>query len=75
MGAIESVKVAAELYAPVGGEVIGVSSPLPQVNEEVRDAPNLVNESAEKTWIFKAKLTNPQELDSLLTKADYDQLI
>lgn len=44
IGAIESVKVAADLYAPLSGEVIGV-------NEDLRDSPNIVNENAEEVWI------------------------
>jgi glycine cleavage system H lipoate-binding protein len=36
--------------------------------------PDLINQDAENTWIIKVKLSNPSEVDALLSKADYDAL-
>lgn len=49
VGAIESVKVAADIYAPLSGEVTSV-------NDEVKSNPFLINEDAEKNWIFEVKV-------------------
>lgn len=58
--AIESVKAAAEIYAPVGGEVVAV-------NEKLQDTPNLINQKPhDDGWMFQLKLSNPSEMDSLM---------
>jgi len=65
-GALESVKAASELYSPVSGTVV-------EKNAKVEELPALINSSAENEgWLFKVTLTNPEELDSLMNKADYD---
>lgn len=65
-GVVESVKAASDLYAPVGGEVIAV-------NEELDAAPEKVNQSAfEDGWLIKLKLTDPSELDTLLSGEEYE---
>ena len=62
---VESVKAVSEIYLPVSGEIIAV-------NEELEDAPELVNESCyDKGWIAQVKLDDPSELDSLLDKDAY----
>ena len=66
-GAIESVKAASDLYAPVSGAVV-------EINEELIDNPRLVNEDPMNTWIIKVEMTNPAELDSLLDEAAYAAL-
>ena len=64
-GAIESVKVASDLYSPVSGEILGV-------NQALTGKPELVNEDAEGTgWIYKIKLAEPSELDTLLDREAY----
>lgn len=64
-GNVESVKAVSEIYIPVSGEIIAV-------NEDLEDAPELVNDSCyEKGWIAKVKLNDPSELDSLLEKKAY----
>ncbi|CAD8192568.1 unnamed protein product [Paramecium octaurelia] len=68
LGAIESVKVAADIYAPVAGEIVGI-------NEDLKDSPNLINEKAEETWILQAKVQNESELDTLLDKQSYEKII
>lgn len=66
-GAIESVKAASDLIAPVSGTVV-------EVNEALSDNPRLVNEDAMKNWIVKVELSNPDELESLLDEEAYREL-
>lgn len=66
---LESTKAAADVYSPVSGKVIAV-------NEEVAKSPQLLNREPETSaWLFKIELSNPQEFDSLLSKAEYEKLI
>jgi glycine cleavage system H protein len=66
---IESVKAAAEVKAPVDGEVLAV-------NQAVADDPTLVNSDPEGAgWFFKVKVGNPAVLAKLMDKAAYDKLI
>ena len=68
-GTIESVKAVADLFVPVGGEVVAV-------NEAVVDNPELVNNSPmEDGWLMKIKLADPGEVDNLLTAAAYEELL
>jgi glycine cleavage system H protein len=63
-GAIESVKAASDLYAPVSGEVL-------EVNDALEDDPRLVNADAMANWIVKVRIADPAELDSLMDEAAY----
>lgn len=63
-GAIESVKAASDLFAPVSGVVV-------EVNEELVDNPKLVNEDPEKHWIIKVEMSAPEEVEKLLTPEAY----
>jgi glycine cleavage system H protein len=65
VGAIESVKAASDLYSPVSGEIL-------DVNKALAGKPELVNEDAEGAgWIYKIKLAEPSELDTLLDREAY----
>ncbi|MGH8661003.1 MAG: glycine cleavage system protein GcvH [Burkholderiales bacterium] len=64
---IESVKAAADIYAPVSGEVIAA-------NREVADSPERVNRDPYGAWLFRLKPSNPAELSSLLDAAAYAKL-
>ncbi|RUS31108.1 glycine cleavage system H protein [Jimgerdemannia flammicorona] len=65
IGAVESVKAASDIYAPVSGEVVGV-------NDQLSNEPTLINEDPEgEGWLAKLKLTNKAELDDLLDEAAY----
>ena len=65
VGVIESVKAASDLYSPVSGEIL-------DVNEALNSKPQLVNEDAEGAgWIYKIKLAEPSELDTLLDREAY----
>ncbi|MCY4449898.1 MAG: glycine cleavage system protein GcvH [Chloroflexi bacterium] len=68
MGEVESVKAVSELFSPISGEVTAV-------NDEVKNAPELLNESPhEKGWLIRVKPDDPAELDSLLDAAAYTAL-
>ncbi|NGM87052.1 glycine cleavage system protein GcvH [Parapusillimonas sp. SGNA-6] len=64
-GVVESVKAASDIYAPVDGEIVAF-------NEALNDQPNLINEAAFDTWIFKIKPTNAADVDGLLDAAGYE---
>ncbi|KAF8429444.1 glycine cleavage H-protein-domain-containing protein [Boletus edulis BED1] len=65
IGAVESVKAASDIYAPVSGEVV-------EVNTRLDDEPGLVNRSPDdQGWLCKIKLTEPKEIDDLLTLEAY----
>jgi len=61
---IESVKAASDIYTPVGGEVV-------ESNEKLEDTPELLNEAAETTWIFKLKVSDSSEFETLMDEAAY----
>ena len=62
---VESVKAASEVYSPVSGEVI-------EINDKIQEKPDLVNTSPENDgWFFKIKLSNPDELTTLMDTAAY----
>ena len=64
-GSVESVKAVSEMYTPISGEIVGI-------NEALEDAPELVNESCyEDGWIIKVKPADISELDNLMDKAKY----
>lgn len=63
-GAVESVKAASDLIAPVSGAVV-------EINEHLIDNPRLINENAMANWIIKVELTDPSQLDSLMDEAAY----
>jgi glycine cleavage system H protein len=68
-GVVESVKAAADLYAPVSGEVV-------EVNEALRADPSLANSDPQASgWFFKIKLADPGELSGLMDTAAYDELL
>ncbi|QOX79628.1 glycine cleavage system protein GcvH [Trichlorobacter lovleyi] len=69
MAAIESVKAASDIYAPVSGKVV-------KVNSELDDAPEKVNESAEEeAWMVELELADAAELSKLMTKAQYEDYL
>lgn len=62
---VESVKTASDIYSPVSGEIL-------ETNKAVVDNPALVNtEPYAGGWFFKIKLSNPAELNSLLSSEKY----
>ncbi|KAH7727619.1 glycine cleavage system H protein [Aphelenchoides avenae] len=66
-GAIESVKAASDVYAPVSGAVT-------ERNTEVESKPHLINKSTyDKGWLFKLQLKNKDELKELMDEAAYEK--
>lgn len=63
-GAVESVKAASDLIAPVSGEVI-------EINEALEENPRLVNGDCMANWIIKVKLSDPSQLDDLMDAEAY----
>ncbi|MEM1610252.1 MAG: glycine cleavage system protein GcvH [Sulfolobales archaeon] len=69
VGVIESIKAVADLYAPVSGEIV-------EVNERLRDEPELINhEPYSGGWIFKVRLLNRDEVKDLLSYEKYSEKI
>ena len=68
-GTIEAVKTVSDLFTPVSGEVI-------EANAELDDKPELVNEDVYGNgWLIKISISDPSELDELMSAAEYEQLI
>ena len=67
-GTVESVKAVSELFSPVSGTVT-------EINEALNSAPETINSDANTTWLIKLTLTNPSEVDSLLSSTDYDTFV
>ena len=66
---VESVKAAAEVYAPVSGEVL-------EVNEDLNGDPSLVNtDPFGDGWFAKLKLSDPDELDDLMDEETYKKFV
>ncbi len=68
-GIVESVKAASDIFAPVSGTVVAI-------NEELTDAPQIINSSPYGDgWFFKIKLSDPDELDELLDAEAYQEVL
>lgn len=68
-GTIEAVKTVSDLFMPVSGEIT-------EVNNLIADQPELINESPyEKGWLIKIKLSNPEEINDLLTTDAYKEIV
>lgn len=68
-GSIEAVKTVSDMYLPLSGEII-------EFNEELNDAPELVNQDPyEKGWIIKVKISDASEIESLLNTAEYRTIV
>ncbi|MBL0687117.1 MAG: glycine cleavage system protein GcvH [Sulfurospirillum sp.] len=65
---IESVKAASDIYTPISGEVI-------EVNELLENKPELLNEDAEVNWIFKLKVSDGVEFETLMDEPGYKAYI
>lgn len=68
-GTVEAVKTVSDLFMPVSGEVL-------ELNSEIENSPDLVNaDPYGKGWMIKIKLTDPSQLNSLLSADAYKSLI
>lgn len=69
LAAIESVKAASDIYAPLSGTVV-------KVNAELDTRPELVNESAEEqAWMAEIEIADTAELSNLMTAAQYEEYV
>lgn len=64
VSSVESVKTAADIYTPLSGTII-------EVNEELEDAPELINEEPYSAWIFKIKISDETEVNTLMNQGEY----
>lgn len=68
-GVVESIKSVSDLYSPVSGTVL-------EVNSGLQNTPELCNAEPYGTaWMIKVKLSNTQELNSLLSASDYENFL
>jgi len=68
-GTVEAVKTVSDLYMPVGGKVLAV-------NTVLETAPETVNKDPYgEGWMIRIQMTNPAELDGLMTAAEYEAFI
>lgn len=65
-GAVESVKAASDLIAPVSGAVV-------EINEHLIDNPGLLNHDPLANWIIKVDMSDAGDLDNLMDKEAYDK--
>lgn len=67
-GTIEAVKTVSDMFMPVGGEVL-------EINPALEDNPDLVNKDPfGKGWMIKIRMTDPAEVNELLSAGDYASL-
>lgn len=68
-GVVESVKAAADVYAPLSGEVV-------EVNADLENTPELINSEAfEGGWLLKVRGSDPAEWDALLDPEAYAEVV
>jgi glycine cleavage system H protein len=67
-GSVESVKAVSDLFSPVTGVVTAI-------NEELRTAPDKINEKPHEAWIIKVELAAPEQFKALLDAAAYEAFI
>lgn len=68
-GSVEAVKTVSDLFMPIAGEIT-------DFNDALEAEPGLVNtDPYEKGWVIKVKMSNPAELNDLLSADDYKKLI
>lgn len=66
---VESVKAASDVYSPVSGSVL-------EVNDALSDKPETINEDAYgEGWLYVVELSEPEQLEELLSPADYAQVL
>ena len=68
-GVVESTKAASDVYSPISGEIT-------EGNKLIVDTPESVNSDPEgASWFFKIKIKDKSELDSLMSKTEYDKFV
>ena len=68
-GTIEAVKAVSDLFAPLSGEII-------EVNNTLANQPEIINKDPYgEGWLVKIKFSNQNEINNLLDKSAYEELI
>ncbi len=67
-GTVESVKAVSELYAPASGKVTAI-------NDVLNQTPESINKEAHSAWMIKIELSNPAEVNGLLSADDYEKYV
>jgi glycine cleavage system H protein len=68
-GVVESVKAVSDVYAPVSGKVL-------EVNDDLPENPEMLNEDPYGDgWMIKVEMSDPEEIDDLMTAAEYEQYV
>ncbi len=66
---VESVKAVSDIYSPVTGEIV-------KVNQKVIESPEIIHEDPYgKGWIVVIEMSDPAELDNLMTAEEYEEFI
>ncbi len=66
-GVVESTKAASDVYTPLSGEIT-------DINQSIIDDPSKINADPEgDAWFFKLKMKDKTEMDSLMSKEEYDK--
>lgn len=69
LAAVESVKAASDVFAPVSGKIV-------EVNEALEEEAGLLNESPmDEAWIARVEMSDPAELDALMDRGQYDEFV
>ena len=69
IGVVESTKAASDVYTPISGEII-------ETNQSIVDDPSKINSDPENEgWIFKLKIKDKSEIDTLMNKEEYDKFV
>jgi glycine cleavage system H protein len=69
MGSVESVKAVSDLYSPLSGEVTEINGALAATPEKLNESPHADG------WMVKIRLSNPAEMQGLLSAADYEKYV
>ncbi len=65
---VESVKAASDVYSPLDGEVV-------EVNETLAESPEAINEAPYEHWIFRMRVSDPGQLETLLDAEAYAETL
>jgi len=69
LGTIEAVKTVSDMFMPVSGEIL-------ELNPALEDSPDLINKDPYgEGWMVKIKITNPSEINALLSAEKYSALL
>ena len=69
IGVVESTKAASDVYTPISGEIT-------ETNQSIVDDPSKINSDPENEgWIFKLKIKDKSEIDTLMNKEEYDKFV